>query len=76
LDRHFKRTFKVIEKNSKTDEEAQRSFLQLFTLRNIIEAGTGDEAPAAARLAETRPLFCQTAKTITPSRSWQTGVKM
>ena len=43
LDRHFKRAFRTIEKNSTTDEDAQQRMLKLFALRNLLEnSGTDD----------------------------------
>jgi len=41
LDRHFRRTFRIIEKNSSTDEEAQEHLVRLFSLRNLIESSSG-----------------------------------
>ena len=47
LDRHFKRVFKMIEKNSSTDEDAQQNILRLFALRNVLETtSTDDETPS------------------------------
>jgi len=60
LDRHFKRTFRSIEKNSNTDEDAQQSLLKLFTLRNIIESSSGANAANSPKLSENTPaiLLC------------------
>lgn len=55
LDRHFKRTFKTIEKNSTTDEDAQQSLFNLFSLRNTIEAASGAESTSGERLTENTP---------------------
>ena len=38
LDKHFKRTYKTIEKNAATEEEVQQRMARLFSLRNVIEA--------------------------------------
>ena len=61
LDRHFKRTFRDIGKNSKTDEDAQESLEKLFSLRNVIEA-TPDEDDAPARLSENTPAILAAGK--------------
>jgi len=42
LDKHFKRAFKIIEKNAHTEQDAQQRLAQLFSLRNAI-----DSAPVA-----------------------------
>ena len=57
LDRHFKRTYRIIEKNSETDDDVQQRLVKLFSLRNVIEAapGAGAEAPSSNRLAENTP---------------------
>ena len=55
LDRHFKRTFRAIEKNSNTDEDAQERLVKLFALRNTIEAGSGAEGASTGRLSENTP---------------------
>jgi len=41
LDRHFKKAYKTIERNSESDEEAQQRLASLFSLRNVIEASHG-----------------------------------
>ena len=55
LDRHFKRAYRTIGKNSASDEEAQLRLTKLFSLRNVIEvaAGTGDFGPP--KLSENTP---------------------
>jgi len=60
LDRHFKRTFRIIEKNSSTDEDAQERLVKLFTLRNTIESSGGTSEESSARLSENTPaiLIC------------------
>jgi len=40
LDRHFRRTFRIIEQSSNSDEEAQRKLAVLFSTRNILENST------------------------------------
>ena len=52
LDRHFKRTFRIIEKNSTTDEDAQDRMVNLFSLRNAIESAGGNTEASTARLSE------------------------
>jgi len=55
LDRHFKRAYRTIEKNSETEDDAQERLVKLFTLRNVIEssAPTGDSA--STRISENTP---------------------
>ncbi|MCL2473230.1 MAG: PilZ domain-containing protein, partial [Treponema sp.] len=55
LDRQFKRTYKSIEKNSETEEDAQQHLVKLFSLRNVIEAGSDSNNPASTQLAENTP---------------------
>jgi hypothetical protein len=55
LDRHFKRAFKTIEKNSNTDEDAQERLVKLFTLRNVIESSSGTSDDSSVRLTENTP---------------------
>ena len=55
LDRHFKRAYKAIERNSETDEEAQQRLVKLFSLRNIIDAAPDNSAEPSNRLAENTP---------------------
>jgi len=62
LDRHFKRVFRLIEKNSETDEDAQQDFQKLFILRNIIEAGSGTNDGSPARLSDKTPAILVTGK--------------
>ncbi|MDR2020330.1 MAG: PilZ domain-containing protein [Treponema sp.] len=38
LDRHFKRAYEQIERNSESEEDMQRKFALLFSVRNIIES--------------------------------------
>jgi len=60
LDRHFKRTFRIIEKNSSTDEESQERLAKLFSLRNLIESSSGSGEDSTVRLSENTPaiLIC------------------
>jgi hypothetical protein len=44
LDRHFERAFKTIERDSESEDEAQRRKMQLFSLRNAIESAPGDDS--------------------------------
>jgi len=55
LDRHFKRAFRTIEKNSSTDEESQERLVKLFSLRNVIESSSGTNDASSARLSENTP---------------------
>ena len=55
LDRHFKRAYKTIERNSETDEDAQQRLLKLFSLRNIIESSPGTTETPSGQLAENTP---------------------
>ena len=55
LDRHFKRAYKAIERNSETDEDAQQRLVKLFSLRNIIDAAPDNSAESSNRLAENTP---------------------
>jgi hypothetical protein len=52
LDRHFKRTFKIIERNSETEEAAQERLVRLFALRNALDSAPSDEGAASSRIAE------------------------
>ena len=60
LDRHFKRAYRTIEKNSETEEDAQQRLVKLFSLRNIIEAAPASDDPSSEKLAENTPavLIC------------------
>jgi c-di-GMP-binding flagellar brake protein YcgR len=49
LDRHFKRTYRAIERSAATDEEAQERLSLLFATRNILEANTGGGAVSSTR---------------------------
>lgn len=62
LDRHFKRTFRTIEKNSPTDEEAQERLAKLFTLRNTIEGSPGADSESSGRLSENTPAILAIGK--------------
>jgi c-di-GMP-binding flagellar brake protein YcgR len=62
LDRHFKRTFKMIEKNSSTDEDAQANLVKLFSLRNTIEAASGAEGVSPGHLSENTPAILTSGK--------------
>jgi hypothetical protein len=41
LDRHFRRTYRIIERTANTEEEAQERFSLLFSTRNILESASG-----------------------------------
>jgi len=55
MDRHFKRAYRAIEKNSITDEEAQERLAKLFSLRNVIEVAAGAHESSPPRLSENVP---------------------
>ena len=55
MDRHFKRAYRAIEKNSITDEEAQERLTKLFSLRNVIEVAAGAHDSSPPRLSENTP---------------------
>ena len=62
LDRHFKRAFKNIERNSSTDEDAQERMVKLFSLRNLIEGNSGVSDASSNRLSENTPAILTTGK--------------
>jgi len=62
LDRHFKRAFRTIEKNSSTEEDAQERMVKLFSLRNSIESSTGISNSETARLSENTPAILSAGK--------------
>ena len=55
MDRHFRRAYRSIEKNSETDEDAQDRLAKLFSLRNIIEVTAGSIDASRPRLSESTP---------------------
>lgn len=56
LDRHFRKAYKYIERNSVTDEEAQQRLAALYSLRNLIEASSGPSGGnATPQLTENSP---------------------
>jgi len=62
LDRHFKRAFKNIEKNSTTDEDAQERMVKLFSLRNLIEGNSGVADASSSHLSENTPAILTAGK--------------
>jgi hypothetical protein len=62
LDRHFKRTFRIIEKNSTTDEDAQGRLVRLFSLRNAIESSSGTSDASSVRLSANTPAILGSGK--------------
>lgn len=62
LDRHFKRTYKSIVKNSSSEDDAQQRLVRLFSLRNVIEAAPGTGSPVSNQLAENTPAVLMTEK--------------
>ena len=57
LDRHFRRAYKAIGRNSESEEDAQQRLVKLFSLRNIIEAapGMGGTTTTSSHIAENTP---------------------
>ena len=55
LDRHFKRAYRTIEKNSETEEDAQERLAKLFALRNTIEVSAGSNDSSPPKLSENTP---------------------
>jgi hypothetical protein len=66
LDKHFKRAFRSIERNSSTDEEAQERLARLFSLRNFIESSSGGEDVSNVRLSENTPAILVNGKNSYP----------
>jgi len=62
LDRHFKRAFRTIEKNSSTDEDVQERLVKLFSLRNVIESSSGTNDASSARPSENTPAILVSGK--------------
>jgi hypothetical protein len=54
LDRHFKRTYRIIERSASTEEEAQERFSLLFSTRNVLEstAGSGGSIASTRQVPE------------------------
>ncbi|MDR0403065.1 MAG: PilZ domain-containing protein [Treponema sp.] len=61
LDRHFKRAYRLIERNANTEEEAQNRLAILFATRNILENSGG----AGGGAASTRQVPENTAAVLT-----------
>ena len=55
MDRHFKRAYRAIEKNSVSDEDAQERMAKLFSVRNVIEVSAGSQDISPPRLSENTP---------------------
>ena len=62
LDRHFRRAYRAIEKDSVTDEDAQERFEKLFSVRNVFEAAAGANDTSLPRLSENTPAILITDK--------------
>ena len=74
LDRHFKRAYKNIERNSETEEDAQQKLVSLFSLRNFIEASPGsDDSPPSTRIAENTPAVLVSGKESYPVKVIKSG---
>jgi c-di-GMP-binding flagellar brake protein YcgR len=61
LDRHFKRAYRLIERNANTEEEAQNRLAILFATRNILENSGG----AGGGVTSTRQIPENTAAVLT-----------
>jgi hypothetical protein len=69
LDRHFKRTYKTIERSADTEEEIQQRMSRLFSLRNIIEAAPVNQGTlATGQIAENTAAVFSTGKDSYPVR--------
>jgi c-di-GMP-binding flagellar brake protein YcgR len=53
LDRHFKKAYKFIERNSNSEEDVQQHLVRLFSLRNTIESAPTQESSPAQLSANT-----------------------
>ena len=62
LDRVFQNAYRSIERNSRTDEAAQRGLTQLFSLRNAIEASPGPNTGQDNRISSNTPAILMVAK--------------
>ena len=51
LDRYFKRTYRVIMRNSENEEDVQQRLVKLFSLRNVIDAAPDSGAGASGHIA-------------------------
>jgi hypothetical protein len=69
LDKHFKRAYKVIERNAETEEDAQERKVRLFSLRNAIESASGSGGSSSTtQLAENAAAVLSTGKESYPVR--------
>jgi hypothetical protein len=70
LDKHFNRTYKRIEKNAGTDEDAQQRLSLLFSVRNILEAApsSGAAVMSTRRISENMTAVLSTGKETYPVR--------
>ena len=62
LDRHFKRAFKNIMKDSRDAEKAQQNITKLFVLRNTIEAAPIEENVASSLPVENTQVILKSGK--------------
>ena len=65
LDRHFRRVYKTIQRNSSNEDDAQQRLVKLFSLRNVIEAAPGMGGASTAsgqQLAENTPAVLSNGK--------------
>lgn len=74
LDRHFKRAYRAIERNSETEEDTQQKLVSLFSLRNFIEASPGaEDSPPSAKIAENTPAVLVNGKDSYPVKVLKSG---
>jgi hypothetical protein len=64
LDKHFKRAYRVIERNAETEEDVQIKLSRLFSLRNAIEASQGSDNTLSStrQIAESTAAVLSTGK--------------
>jgi hypothetical protein len=69
VDKHFKRTYKLIERTSANEEELNERLAVLFSTRNIIEANAkGTIATSSRQIAEKTPAVLTIDKTNYPTQ--------
>jgi hypothetical protein len=69
LDKHFKRAYKAIERNTESEEEVQQRLVKLFSLRNALEgAQESGGAISTSQLAENTAAVLATGKESYPVR--------
>ena len=68
VDRYFKRTYKTIEENSISEEDAQLRYEKLFTLRNDIDSAPGAANETTVRLLANTPAILAAEKENYPTK--------